>query len=112
MREAGGISEQEIDVRILREAAVIENGSALSIRLQLLVLDCMQPVEAELKLVLAMRPRHIIARLIAEVGVLPRKIAGAPGYVIRSLKLNLRHAMADVVVQREETGGGPSVRLR
>src|SRR5215471_10747862 len=72
----------------------------------------MQPAEPKLELVLSVRPRDIVARLIAKEGVLPWVITGTPGDVVWRLQLNLWHAAADVVGEREEAGGRPPGWLR
>src|ERR1051325_4310651 len=77
--ECVSIAKQHVEDSIFGEGAVVKGESPVGIRLQLLVLHGMQPAEAEFKLVAAMRPRHIIARLIAEVRVLPGVVARIPG---------------------------------
>ena len=107
--EAGGIAEEEVDVRVMRERAVVELGRSLSVGLQLLVLVIVQKAEAKFELVAAFGPRKIVAVLKALVAVFPRIVGFAPiGVERRTLQIDFRQVVADVVGDGEETGGAPA----
>ena len=75
LSKAGRVAEQEVYIGVLRERAIVEYGSSLSVCLQLLVFRIMQPTGAELELVLTSVPGQVVTSLIAFVRILPGEVA-------------------------------------
>jgi hypothetical protein len=104
--EAGGVTEQEIDIGVAGKRVGVEECCSLGICLQLLVFVIVQPTEAKFELVPSLGPGQVVTVLEAFVSILPWKVAWAPGYIQRGApELDLRQAAHFVISSREKAVG-------
>ena len=113
LREAGCIAEQEVDVGVAGEVLVtgVEGCRALRVGLKLLVFVIVEPIHAEFELVAALVPGEVVAVFESLVAVLPGVVRLGPRHAERrSLKIDCRHVVTGVVLNREKACGSPAGR--